>query len=129
MSAIKRLYEITNDHLPVTSYQSPVTVYQIRAWQGHKIEEKYFFVNQGSFLIAAVKIDNWQNPSPNLKPETFVLNTKKPQILYIPAGYANGIKPLENNSQLTVYSTVSLEESINDDYRYDKNLWMDWNDK
>ena len=121
MSAIKRFYQITN-------HQSPVINDQIRAWQGHKIEEKYFHVNQGIFLIAVVKIDNWNNPSEDLKTEKFILTSKEPQILHIPAGYANGIKAIDENSILTIYSTVSLEESLKDDYRYDKNLWMDWND-
>ena len=98
----------------------------VRAWQGHKIEKKYFFVNSGSFLIAAVKIDDWTKPSPELQPDVFKLKADKPQILYIPPGYANGIKPLEQNAMLTVYSNLDLEESKKDDYRFAASLWLDW---
>ncbi len=118
MSAVKRFYQI--------SIQAPVSNNQIRAWQGHRIEEKYFYVNQGEFLIAAVQIDNWENPSKNLIPEIFILKSDIPQVLHLPAGYANGIKPLKDNSILTVYSTSLLEESLQDDYRFDKELWLDW---
>ena len=118
MSAVKRFYQI--------SIQAPVSNNQIRAWQGHRIEEKYFYVNQGEFLIAAVQIDNWENPSKNLIPEIFILKSDIPQVLHLPAGYANGIRPLKDNSILTVYSTLTLEESLQDDYRFDKELWLDW---
>ncbi len=126
MSEIKRFYIISNSHSQITNNKSLVTNNQIRAWQGHKIEQKYFYVNQGSFLIAAVKIDDWDNPSKDLIPSTFTLNAKKPQILYIPPGYANGVKPMDPDSMLTIYSNLNLSESIADDYRFDKGLWMDW---
>lgn len=148
MSGIKRFYIITtwsNDsnssektnnfqfpvsgsHFPLLrqTQKSVITHQAVRAWQGHKIEKKYFYVNGGSFLIAAVKIDNWQNPSPGLKPHVYKLTVHKPQILYVPPGYANGIKPLEQSSMLTVYSNLTLEESKKDDYRFDTSLWFDW---
>jgi len=123
MSGVKRFYQIAN------ASTSSATSYPIRAWQGHKFEEKYFYVNQGTFFIAVVKIDDWSYPSKNLKAEKYILTAKEPKILNIPAGYANGIKPLEANSLLIIYSTVTLEESLKDDYRYDKNLWINWDDK
>ena len=61
-----------------------------RAWQGHQIEYKYFYVVSGLFLICAVKIDNWQNPSKDLFVEEFILSEEKSWILAIPPGYANG---------------------------------------
>ena len=37
----------------------------VRAWHGHKIEEKWISVEDGEFLVCAVKIDDFENPSKN----------------------------------------------------------------
>jgi dTDP-4-dehydrorhamnose 3,5-epimerase len=99
----------------------------VRAWQGHKIEEKYFHVVQGSFVIAAVEIDNWSTPSPSLLPQKFILKANESQVLHVPAGYANGFKALESNSIVMVFSSMTMDEAPKDDYRYDKDLWFNWN--
>jgi len=101
----------------------------VRAWQGHKIEIKYFYVISGSFLVCRVKIDEWQNPSHDLPVDEFVLSEVDSQILKIPGGYANGFKALEDNSKMLVFSNSDLEESKQDDYRFDKNMWHDWENK
>lgn len=95
----------------------------IRAWQGHKIDEKNFYCVQGSFLVAFIKIDNWENPSSELIPECVILNSDCSDILHIPAGYANAIKSLEPNSKLISFSTLQLDKSKEDEVRYDKNKW------
>lgn len=115
---VKRFYIISN-------YSEKI----IRAWQGHKIERKYFYSINGSFVICAVKIDNWDKPSLNLPVEKYILNDKKSQILMIPPGYANGIKALKHNSKLLVFSSLSFENAKNDDYRFNKKLWYDWYSK
>lgn len=99
----------------------------IRAWHAHQFEKKWFYVVKGSFTTAFVKIDNWENPSPDLKPEIFQLSADVSRILYIPEGYANGIKANELDSILLVYSNKKLSIALNDSWRYDKSLWMDWN--
>ena len=99
----------------------------IRAWQGHQIEQKWFYVVSGSFLIGIVKPDDWTNPSPNLACKRFVLKNSKPQILHIPAGFANGIRALESNSKMMVFSDKLMEEVTSDNYRYNKDLWFDFN--
>lgn len=98
----------------------------IRAWHGHKNEEKYVQVISGSALIAGVKIDNWDKPSLDLEVHKFVLSEFKPSILYIPRGYANGFKTLSVGSKLIFYSTSTLEDSINDDFRFKFDLWNPW---
>ncbi|WP_299434136.1 WxcM-like domain-containing protein [uncultured Aquimarina sp.] len=113
---IKRFYSI--------SHPSTKT---IRAWQGHKKEPKYFYAVSGSFWIACVKIDNWSKPSENLKVDLFKLNSEKTSILYIPPGYANGIKAIKEESKLISFCEDSLEDSSNDNYRYDYKMWLDWN--
>src|SRR4051794_3652230 len=64
---VKRFYQI----------QHPDTT-TIRAWQGHKIETKYFYVPFGSFLLAWVKIDDFDNPSVDLIAEHRVLTANNP---------------------------------------------------
>lgn len=99
----------------------------VRAWQAHQYEKKWFYCLKGSFTTAFVKIDNWINPTTNLMPEIFNLSDKESKIICIPEGYANGIKANEPNSILMVFSDKTLSEAVNDNWRYDKNLWMNWN--
>ena len=98
----------------------------IRAWQGHKKESKWFYCSKGRFLINAVKIDDWVDPSPNLTCQTFLLDEKSDQVLFIPAGHANGLKALENNSKILVFSNLTLQEAKNDNYRFNVTTWYDW---
>ncbi len=112
---VKRFYQIIHPHVSV-----------VRAWQGHQIEQKWFYVGQGSFVIAWVKIDDWENPSQTLTANHIVLSSETPQIISVPPGYANGIKALEPGSVLTVFSNLTVEESSNDRWSFDPSLWMDW---
>ncbi len=116
-SDVKRFYIVSNKSTAI-----------IRACQGHKVEQKYFFVVKGTYLICAVKIDNWQNPSRDLKPTKFIMDEKNPAILCIPPGYANGIKVLEKHSKLIIYSNLNLEESSKDIYRFESTLWYNWHE-
>lgn len=99
----------------------------IRAWHGHQYEKKYFYVLKGTFTLAFVKVDNWENPSLDLKPQIFTASSKKSEIICVPEGYANGLKANEPESILLVFSNKVLSEAVNDSWRYDKNMWMDWN--
>lgn len=112
---IKRFYMIENHQVGF-----------IRAWHGHKYEGKYITVVDGSALIGAVKIDDWEFPSKNLEVKKIVLSSKKPSILYIPPGFANGIMTLTQSAKVIVYSTSTLEESKKDDYRFDSRYWDIW---
>ncbi|HEY3250089.1 MAG TPA: dTDP-4-dehydrorhamnose 3,5-epimerase family protein [Ignavibacteria bacterium] len=98
----------------------------VRAWHGHKKESKYFHVVKGSALICAVKIDNWESPSAKLNVSRFTLSEKTPAVLYIPSGYANGSMSLTDDCKIMVFSTSTLEESLNDDFRYPARLWDPW---
>lgn len=101
----------------------------IRAWQGHQIESKWFYCLRGSFIINLVEIDDWQQPSLKLTPISFQLDVNKSEILYIPPGYANGFMATTSNSSLLIFSDTRLEQSTNDDFRFDANLWFDWQTK
>lgn len=112
MHYVSRFYIITHDDIKI-----------VRAWQGHLIEHKYFYVIKGSFIIAGVKIDDWNNPSENLKSEIFRIKSSDNLVLSIPPGYANGLKALEQNSQVMVFSSHKIGENI----RFHSSLWFDWN--
>lgn len=99
----------------------------VRGWNGHKFEKKWFYCVKGAFIIALVKIDNWDYPSSSLVPSIIDLSEDSSKIICVPEGYANCIKATMENSILLVFSDKSIEEARNDSCKYDKNLWVDWN--
>ncbi|MDR7208977.1 WxcM-like domain-containing protein [Flavobacterium piscis] len=109
---IERFYIISN------SDENPV-----RAWQGHKLDAKNFYCLSGSFKIHFIKIDNWENPSKNLRIETIMVDASESKIVHIPAGYANAIESLETNSKLLSFSTLPLVNVSDDDVRYNSDYW------
>lgn len=109
---IKRFYQVEN-----------FSKNTIRAFHGHKNEEKYVYVTNGSLLICLVKINDFRNPSKKTPVERYILSSKKPTILQIPKGYANGFKALENNTNVIFFSTSTLESSLKDDFRYPYDYW------
>ena len=98
----------------------------IRAWHAHKREAKYVTVIQGAALIGAVEIDDWNKPSKDSKVWRYTFSANKPSVLYIPAGYANGFMSLTAETKLLFFSTSSLEEAKDDDFRYDAHYWNPW---
>ncbi len=101
----------------------------IRAWHGHKKEEKFVFVVSGAAKIASVKVDNWDSPSRDLEINSYILTDEKPNLLWIPKGYANGCMTLKANTKVIYFSSSSLDESLNDDYRFDSKYWNCWDIK
>jgi len=112
---VKRFYSVTNH---ASGF--------IRAWHAHRNESKYVTVVQGAALVGAVEIDDWENPSKDQKVWRHVLSSHKPSVLYIPAGYANGFMSLTVETKLIFFSTSSLEETHDDDIRYDAYYWNPW---
>ncbi|WP_294958193.1 WxcM-like domain-containing protein [uncultured Flavobacterium sp.] len=109
---IERFYIISN------SKENPV-----RAWQGHKLDAKNFYCLSGAFNIYFIKIDNWENPSKDLTIETVYVSESDSKIVHIPAGYANAIESLEENSKLISFSTLPLSNVSDDDVRYPSDYW------
>ena len=105
-SQIKRIYTIENTFLDF-----------IRGWQGHKIEQRWFACMQGSFEIAVIEINNFENPSKDLIPEYFILKTNNLDFLHIKSGCITAIKAKEENSKLLVLADYSINE-IQDEYRF-----------
>lgn len=96
----------------------------IRAWHGHMMEAKYVYVVKGTALVGAVKISEEGGSSP----QKFILSERSPKVLYIPAGYANGFKTLEDETKIMFFSTKSLQESLNDDIRFPHDAWDIWSE-
>lgn len=105
-SAIKRIYVIENQN---TDF--------VRAWQGHKMEQRWFSAIKGSFKIELIAVDDWDTPSKKLERLEFVLDSKKLDVLHTPAGYVSSIQSLEEDSKLLVMADNLLGE-LDDEYRY-----------
>ena len=112
---IKRFYVVSN-------HKS----HFVRAWHGHKKENKYLIVVQGTALVCAVRISNWKKPNKDQPIDKFILSEKKPKLLFIPGGYANGFKTLEKNTKILIYSTSTISQSTKDDYRFESKYWNPW---
>ena len=115
LEGVKRFYLVSNHRAGF-----------IRAWHAHRREMKYVVVVQGAALVAAVAIDNWEHPSKTAKVHRYVMAGQKPAVVCIPPGYANGFMSLTQESKLMFFSTLTLEESREDDVRYDARYWDPW---
>ena len=98
----------------------------VRAWHGHKKEAKYVLPVSGSAIVAAVKVDNWDEPDKGAEVHRHVLSAAAPALLYIPAGFANGFQTLTEDTRLIFFSTSSIEESKGDDFRFEARYWDVW---
>ena len=98
----------------------------VRAWHGHLKEEKYISCTKGTFQISAVQLDKIKKPGKKNKIFSFIVNENDNKFIHIPKGYANGTMSFEDNSKLLIFSTSDLNESINDDYRYESTYWDPW---
>lgn len=112
---VQRVYFI---HHPDTSI--------VRGWHGHQFEKKWFYCVKGQFSMAFVKIDNWENPSPDLTPEIFEISDKKSEIICVPEGYANCLKTDVKDSVLMVFSSKVMPDALADSWRYPNTMWVHW---
>jgi dTDP-4-dehydrorhamnose 3,5-epimerase-like enzyme len=112
---VKRFYVVSNHRAGF-----------VRAWHAHRREAKYVTVVQGAAVVAAVRIDNWEKPSRDCEVIRHILTSKKPAVLFVPPGHANGFMSLTADAKLMFFSTATVEESRNDDVRYDARYWDPW---
>jgi dTDP-4-dehydrorhamnose 3,5-epimerase-like enzyme len=110
--AVRRFYMVEN-----------FTTEVVRAFHGHMKEQKYVLVVQGAIIVAAVEFGDPANPNRNATPHRFVLSDRQPQILHVPAGYANGFRAIEPGTRVMFFSSATLEESGKDDFRFPYDLW------
>ena len=116
MNDVVRFYEIV-----------PANTQFIRAWQGHQHERKWFYCNAGSFIVHLIELDNFHIATTSYQSQSFILEEEIPLILEIPSGFANGFRALEKDSKLMVFSDFTLEQSKNDDYRFELDAFeVDW---
>jgi dTDP-4-dehydrorhamnose 3,5-epimerase-like enzyme len=105
---VKRFYQVQNHRQGF-----------IRAWHGHQHEGKYVYVAQGSALIGAANMET-------SVVDKYVLSSQSPRVLFIPAGYANGFKTLEDNTIILFFSTSDINTSLKDDIRFPYDKWNIW---
>ena len=105
-TSIKRIYVRENHSIDF-----------VRAWQGHKVEQRWFGAVQGRFKIQLIAIENWDKPSETLPRLDYILESVTLDVLHIPAGYVSSIQALEEKSKLVVMSDYHLGE-LNDEFRY-----------
>lgn len=103
---IKRIYFLENAN---TDF--------VRAWQGHRIEQRWFNAVKGSFRVKLIEVDNWEKPSKDLSPHEFILKSENLDILHVPKGYISSIQSLEEGSKLMLLSDFMLGE-VQDEYRF-----------
>lgn len=106
--AIKRIYYVYNFSKDI-----------IRGFHYHQKEWKYFFAVSGAAKIIAL------NPKKPKEKFIFVSSSRKPLLVIIPPGFANGWVSLQDQTILVCGSTSSLEESIKDDKRFNPYKWGD----
>lgn len=112
LSSFCRAYEIGN------SAEQPK-----RGWHGHQFESKLFIAIEGLLKVCAVKVTDWNNPDPAEKPVCAELKAGTMDAFFVPGGFANAILSLQPKSRVLVFSSFSLEESLEDDYRFDVEFW------
>lgn len=114
---IERFYVIKHDSSQV-----------VRGWHGHQYERKWFYCLKGSFKMAFVKIDNWDNPGRELVPEVYRIDERKSEVICVPEGYANCLQALTEDAQLLVFSGKRYPECLSDSWRYDVDYWGKWDE-
>ena len=107
MTSVRRFYTITNADTGV-----------IRAWRGHRIEQRWLHVTQGIFEVILIKIDDWMKPAKDLKKEYYLLKASNNEVLHIPQGYASSLQAKEDHSKMIVFADFGMEHAKNDDYLF-----------
>jgi len=111
LTNIKRIYVIENKNEDI-----------VRAWQGHKIEQRWFSVIEGKFRIQLIEVDNWDKPSENLPKIEFILKSENLDVLHVPPGFISCIQSLDKKSKLIAFTDYKLGE-INDEFKYPTNYF------
>lgn len=94
-----------------------------RGWIAHKEDIKHFYCLKGAFEIYYVKVDDFENPSKNLKIQKSILDENCHNLLVVPNGFATLLKSIREGSQLLNFSPLTLIETSNETVRYDLNMW------
>jgi hypothetical protein len=104
---VKRMYTIENNSIDFK-----------RGWQGHKIEQRWFSVIKGSFVIEIKPIIAFEQPTIDHPVDVFTLQENTLDYLQVPAGYVTCIQALETHSKLLLLSDYALGE-VDDEWRFE----------
>jgi len=88
-----------------------------RGWRAHRIEQRWFYVTNGSFEVKVVKINNWHKPDAGTIPVIFILTTNN-KVLHVPKGFGTCIQALQANSDMIVFADSYINEGSKDDYLF-----------
>lgn len=113
MTQVKRFYIIKNTDTKL-----------VRGWRAHRIEQRWFYMLSGTFVIDLIQIDDWDNISNDLSIERRVLKTGEQQVLHVPSGYGTALQSLEPESELLVFSDYGIENASNDDYTWPEDYFV-----
>lgn len=113
MTQVKRFYIIKNKDTDL-----------VRGWRAHRIEQRWFYVLSGSFSMDLIKIDDWENASPELPVERRNLQASDKQILHVPVGYGTAFQAIEPESELLVFADHGIEHAKNDDYTWPEDYFV-----
>jgi len=94
----------------------------MRGWHGHQNEDNLFTVASGLLKILLVKPDDWERPSHNLPVLEYVLSHNG-DTLYVPKGYVSAMKCVTEFGTVMVCSNRTVQESIEDTFRFSSNFW------
>ncbi|WP_312185362.1 WxcM-like domain-containing protein [Sphingobacterium sp.] len=107
LTEVKRFYIIKNSD-----------THTIRGWRAHRNGQRWFYVLSGAFSLDVVKIGDWENIDREVSIQNYSLYQADQQMLHLPIGYATAIRAIEADSELLVYADQSLSESLQDDYTF-----------
>lgn len=116
MTLVKRFYIIKNKDIEL-----------VRGWRAHKIEQRWFYVLSGSFMLSLVKIDNWENPDSNLTIERKLLQAVDNEVINIPPGFGTAFKALEPESELLVFADYPISHAALDDHTWQLSQFKNFN--
>lgn len=114
IESAKRIYVIENQNLE-----------DKRGWQGHKIEQRWFSVMRGAFVIEIIQVDDLKNPTKVTKHYEFELSDKQMDVLHVPPGHMTSIRSLKESSALLVMSDFLMGET-QDEHRLPINYFDDY---
>lgn len=114
MEQVRRFYLIRNADTEL-----------VRGWRAHRIEQRWFYVLSGSFSVAIVKIDHWDQPSRDLPVERRTLAADQQELLHVPAGYGTAFRALSPDSELLVFADYGIDHAPMDDHTYAPDYFLD----
>jgi len=94
----------------------------VRGFHYHNKEQKIFICLKGAVKFVLLKEAKSEITAKISKPEVFILSENIPKALYIPNDYANAWQTLTADTILIGISSVTVEESINDDIRFNPEI-------